>query len=79
MGRVSIRGIVAASISVVAIIMLFIVMFSNGWYFIDQKTSYRYYDDWEEEWYESEGETSYVFGLSENDTRYLQLRTIWEK
>ncbi len=41
MGRACPRGIVVASVSAVAIIGLFVVLFSNGWYFIENFEKHR--------------------------------------
>ena len=62
MGRVRARAIIAASTGVLVIVGLFIALFSNGWYRIEEKGNYEYYSYYYDDY---EYERVYHFGLSE--------------
>ena len=64
MGRVRARAIIAASLGVLVIVGLFMALFSNSWYRIEEKGNYEYNYNYYYS-YEYEYEKVYHLGLSE--------------
>jgi len=65
MGRINVKGIVVASVGLLMITGLFIALFSNGWYYINDKRKIKYEGYYDYYDYEYDTEKVYYFGLSE--------------